>query len=137
MNYYETFIQVAPDCPVTAAVVPVAKGEKKSVPVLEYELLSARPYSLTQEQLLFEVYVRHKGIPPGEVKAHRKKLWNEFFSKPHACLRASSLPKKYGWGVHFNNEGKTAIFPMEGKKYQQLAKSKSVTQLLAMRSKRA
>jgi hypothetical protein len=29
MNYFETFIPVTPDCPVKAAVVPAAKGEKK------------------------------------------------------------------------------------------------------------
>ncbi len=44
MNYYETFIQVAPDCPVQVAVIPRMKGKIKSAPVLEYELLSAQPY---------------------------------------------------------------------------------------------
>jgi hypothetical protein len=41
MNYFETFIQVAPDCPVKAAVVLAAiKGEKQSIAVLEFEMLS-------------------------------------------------------------------------------------------------
>jgi hypothetical protein len=49
MNYFETFIQVAPDCPVKAAVVPAAiKGEKKSIAVLEFEMLSRKPYFYTQ-----------------------------------------------------------------------------------------
>jgi len=28
MNYFDTFIQIAPDCPVQVAVVPAAKGGK-------------------------------------------------------------------------------------------------------------
>lgn len=64
MNYYETFIQVAPDCPVQAAVIPRAKGQNKSVPVLEYELLSAQPYFYTQEEVLFAVHVQRAGIAP-------------------------------------------------------------------------
>ncbi len=136
MNYFDTFIQVAPDCPVKVAVVPVVKGENKSIAVLEYELLSNKPYSYTQEELQFSVHALRKAIPASELKSRRKELWAEFFSKPLACLRASPLPKKYGWGVHFNKEGKIAIYPVESKKYQQYTKSKGVKQLLAMRSQR-
>lgn len=28
------------------------------------------------------------------------------------------LPKKYGWGIHFNSEGKMALVPMESAEYQ-------------------
>jgi len=137
MNYVNTFIQVAPDCPVKAAVIPPARGGKKSIPLLEYEMLSGSPYRFTQEEILFEVHARHKGIPESELKSHRKELWEDFYSKPRACLRASSLPKKYGWGLHFNAEGKTALVPMESLEYRQFASNKNITQLLAMRSKRS
>ena len=40
----DTFVRVAPDCPVTAAVVPVAKANGPTVAVIQYELLTARPY---------------------------------------------------------------------------------------------
>ncbi len=136
-NYYETFIQVAPDCPVSAAVVPVCKGANKSVPVLEYESLTANPYFYTQADLIFAVYLERLAIPPGELESRREALWAEFFSKSHACLRASSLPKRYGWGVHFDKDGKIAIYPMEGNEYRQLAGDTALQQLLAMRSKRA
>jgi hypothetical protein len=137
MNYVNTFIQVAPDCSVDKAVVPPARGEQKTIPQLEYEMLAGSPYVFTQEEILFEVHARHKGIPESDLKAHREELWAEFFSKSRACLRASSLPKKYGWGLHFNAEGKTALVPMESPKYEQLANNRSLTQHLAMRSKRA
>jgi len=136
MNYFDTFIQVAPDCPVKVAVMPVLKGKNKSIAVIEYELLSKKPYSYTQEELQFSVYAIRQGIPASELKSRRKELWTAFFSKSLACLRASPLPKKYGWGLHFNKEGKTAIYPVESKAYQQYTKHTGVKQLLAMRSQR-
>jgi hypothetical protein len=136
MNYFETFTQVAPDCPAKAAVVPAARGEKKSIAVLEFELLSGKPYFYTQEQLQFEVHLRHKGISGSELKSRRNELWAEFFPKPHACLRASSLPMKYGWGAHFDAKGKIGIYAVESKEYQQYAKNKGIKQLIVMRSQR-
>ncbi len=136
-NYYETFIQVAPDCPVSAAVVPAQRGANKTVPVLEYELLTSNPYGYTQEEVLFTVYAERLGLSADELASRRGELWAEFFSKSRACLRASSLPKRYGWGVHFDSEGKIALYPMESDEYQRLAGDGALTQLLAMRSKRA
>ncbi|MBX3053065.1 MAG: hypothetical protein KF753_16400 [Caldilineaceae bacterium] len=137
MNYYETFIRVAPDCPVNAGSVPAPRGANKTVPVLEYELLSGNPYGYTQEELLFTVYAERLGLPADKLTAHRGELWAAFFSKSRACLRASSLPKRYGWGLHFDREGKIALYPVESAEYQRLADDESLTQLLAMRSKRA
>jgi putative transposase len=37
MNYYSTFIRVAPDCVVTEAIVPISKRAQKSIPQIEYE----------------------------------------------------------------------------------------------------
>jgi Family of unknown function (DUF6157) len=115
MNYFETFIQVALDCPAKAAVVPATRGEKKSIAVLEFDLLSGKPYFYTQEELQFDVHLRHEGISVSEPNSRHNEHWAEFFSKPHACLRASSLPKKYGWGVHFGAEGKIGIYAVECK----------------------
>ena len=137
MNYFVTFIQVASDSPVKTAVVPIAKGEKKTIALLEFELLSGKPYFFTQEELQFEVYVRHNNISASELKSRRKELWKEFFSKPHACLRASPLPKKYGWGIYFNAEGKISIYPVESKEYAQYSTNTAIKQHLAMRSQRA
>ena len=41
MNYVEKLIQVAPDSPMQTAIIPTAKEGKKTVAVLEYELLIA------------------------------------------------------------------------------------------------
>lgn len=137
LNYYGTFIQVAPDCPVNAGIVPVQRGAKKTVPVLEYELLTGNPYGYTQEEVLFTVYAERLGLPADELASRRGELWAEFFAQSRACLRASSLPKRYGWGIHFDSEGRIALYPMESDEYQRLAGDAALTQLLAMRSKRA
>lgn len=138
MSYTDTFIQVAADCPVTSGVVPVAKGERKPLHVIQYELLSENPYKYTHEDLIFEVHIRHKSIPKEELETRGNEIRETLFQKKHPCLRASLLPKKYGWGVHHNAEGKIAIYPMESEEYRQFVQSKrgNLQLLTALRSKR-
>lgn len=136
--YQDTFIQIAPDCPATTGVVPVARGETKSIAVIEYELLSRHPYKFTQDELIFEVHIRHKGIPKTEISRRRDAIWKTLFQKPHPCLRASMLPKKYGWGVHYDREGRIAIWAVDSREYAQFTQSKpgGPKLLFAMRNKR-
>jgi Family of unknown function (DUF6157) len=138
MNYHDTFIRVAPDCPVSVAVVPTDRRGEKSIPQIEYELLAENPYTFTQEELLFAVHVGRQGIVEIDLKARRAALWEEFFGKPRACLRASMLPKRYGWGLHFDAEGRVALVATESKEYHALAEGKGVaTVLTALRNRRA
>lgn len=133
MNEYDTFIQIAEDCPVSEAVIPKAKGESKTIPVIQYELLSNHPYRYTQEDVLFEVFAERNQIPETERAAAREK----FFSKGQPCLRTSSLGKRYGWGIHHDAEGKVAIYAVESDEYLKLMNDQSITQCNAMRSKKA
>lgn len=137
MNPVNQFIEIAPDCPAKVAIVPRDKGGRRSIAAIEYELLSGKPYGYTLEELKFATHVRHKQIPPAEVKAHRRRLWDEYFAKPCACMRASPLTKQYGWGAHYDERGKIAIYPVESREYQRLVNDKSVKKFFAMRSKRA
>jgi hypothetical protein len=138
MSYTDTFIRVATDCPATRGVVPVARGDRKPVHVLQYELLSEHPYRYTHEDLLFEVHVRHKAIPADEREARVREIRAELFAKPHSCLRASLLPKRYGWGIHYDRAGRIALYPMESEAYRRFTQEGGGTKLLtAMRSKRA
>jgi hypothetical protein len=138
MGYVDTFIQIAADCPVTCSAVPVTKKESKPAHVIQYELLSQNPYKYNHEELLFEVHIRHKNIPDDELEKRRDEIWEELFQRNHPCLRASMLPKKYGWGVHYNDEGKIALYPMESAEYQRYVKTggDNPKLLYAMRSKR-
>lgn len=133
MNYYDTFIQVAEDCPVSEAIVPKAKGESKTIPVIQYEMISNHPYKYTQEDVLFEVFAARNHISENDRVSAREM----FFSKGQPCLRTSSLGKRYGWGIHHNAQGKVAIYAVESDDYIKLMNDKGIAQVKAMRSKRA
>jgi Family of unknown function (DUF6157) len=135
--YTNTFIQVAPDSPAISAIVPEVKGESKTVAVLEHELLSHHPYTFTNEELIFEVYVRRQGLSDADIQERRQELWDELFSKSHACMRASALTKRYGWGVHYDQHGKMALYPLGSDGYERFVRDTDGLKLLvAMRSKR-
>lgn len=139
-HWTNMFVAVAPDCPVETGVVPVSKREGKPAHIIQYELLADHPYQYTFEEQLFEVYFKHKGYDPDMPEAERKRLRDELLAKSHPCMRASQLPKKFGWGVHYNDEGKIAIYAMESEAYQMLldeARNNELVELqIALRSSR-
>ena len=139
MNYVGTLIAVADDCPVTSSVVPVERGGKQTVATLQYDMIAANPYGLTQEEVLFETWLRRQDMPREPSGAERAELWQRFFAKEQACLRSSPLPKKYGFGLLFDGEGRVALCPMESEEYQRLVAGggDGVKVLKALRSKRA
>src|SRR5690554_6579862 len=101
-NYYNTFITVSDDCPVTAGEIPTSKSEKNTIATLQFDILSQHPYKFTSDDVLFQVYgVRNEIMEAGHEEARQ-----QFFSKGQACFRASPLPKLYGWGVHCDENGK-------------------------------
>lgn len=136
LNYYQTLIALAEDCPAASSVVPEARGGKKTVAVLQYEMLATRPYVYTQEDVLFQTWLDRQELPE-QSEAEIAGLRAEFFAKPQACLRTSPLPKKYGWGLLFNEEGRLALCPAESEEYRELAAGDRVKVVKAMRSKRA
>jgi hypothetical protein len=136
MGYRNTFIAVAPDTTATAGKVPLARGGLKTIALLEYQLISARPYALTQEEIQFAVHVERQNISASVLKVRRAELWEAYFSKPMACMRTSPLPKTYGWGLHFNDQGKVALVPMESAEYRNFLSDPALAQACAMRSKR-
>ena len=132
-NYTGTFIQVAEDCPVTAAEQPPAGGRAPSVAALQYALVSARPYELTSDDVLFDVHATRQGIE-ADARAEAREA---FFAKDQACLRASPLAKRYGWGFHHDGDGRVALVPLGSTEYEALAADPEIKQLRAMRSRRA
>jgi hypothetical protein len=116
-NYYNTFITVSKDCPAERGLIPPEKKNGRTKPEIEYDLLSNRPYTYTQEELLFQTHVLHKGISEEELSERGDEIRAAFFRKPMPCLRASMLPKKYGWGFHFDVEGRIALVARESAVY--------------------
>ena len=137
-NYYNTFITAAPDCHAERGIIPPEKKGGRTKPGIEYDLVADNPYKYTQEELLFQTHVLHKGIPQKELETREEELRSEFFSKSMACLRASMLPKKYGWGLHFDSQGRLALVPRESAEYDRLANGgePGVKVLAAMRNSR-
>ncbi|OFX25372.1 MAG: hypothetical protein A2033_19100 [Bacteroidetes bacterium GWA2_31_9] len=131
-NYFNTFIEIAVDCPVTKAEIPPTKGDKKTVANLQYDLISANPYKYTSDEIIFQLHADRNDISESELEMER----NMFFSKGQPCFRSSPLAKRYGWGIHSNSEGKIAIIAVDSNEYQKLLKDNNLKILKAMRSKK-
>src|SRR5437763_16793461 len=109
MNYFDTLIEVADDCPTKKAQVPLARGGKKTKAVVEYEILVKHPYSHTEEDIAFETYAVLHDIPKDLWPKERKK----FLSKGLTHLRVSALLKSYGWGIRNNVGGYIEMMAVE------------------------
>ncbi|WP_427868642.1 DUF6157 family protein [Leucobacter luti] len=131
-NYANTFIRVAPDCPAATGEIPPERAGGPSVARLQFELASERPHELTSDDLLFTVHALRNAVPDADRDAAR----SAFFAKSQACLRASPLPKRYGWGVHHDAEGRIALVARGTAEYERLAADPELKQLDAMRSSR-
>lgn len=131
-NYVDTMIEVAPDCPAAGGEVPPV-GRARTVASLQYDLITAHPYELTSDDVLFEVYALRNDIAESDRPAERER----FFAKDQACLRSSPLGKRYGWGVHHDGAGRVALVPVGSAEYQALVADAALTHVKAMRSKRA
>jgi hypothetical protein len=131
-NYKDTFIEVAEDCPSTFGEKPPVKGDTKTVANIQYDLVHQNPYKFTSDEVFFQVYAQRNDLAASEYQAARE----QFFSKGQPCFRASPLTKRYGWGVHSDQDGKVALYGRETPEYQKLAQDKSLKVVKAMRSAR-
>ena len=130
-NYFNSFITVADDCPVSVAEVPPQKTEK-TVANIEYEMIKNHPYQYTSDEVLFQVFVVKNNVSDTEWNTEKER----FFSKGQPCFRSSPLTKRYGWGIHFDAEGKVALYAVESDEYNHLSQNKNLKMLKAMRSKK-
>ena len=130
-NYYNTFIAVAPDCPRDTAEAPPER-KHKTIARRQYERLVGNPYEYTSDDVIFSVYADRDEIPESE----RDEAREEYFQKGRACLRSSPLAKRYGWGFHFDEDGKVALYAVESAEYRKYHGDKRLNQLIAMRSSR-
>lgn len=129
-NYETAFIAVADDCPANTGEVPPMKGDKKSIANIQFEILKKNPYKYTSDDVLFQVFAQKNDLTENELTEARA----AYFSKGQACLRASPLTKRYGWGVHHNEEGKIAIYACESPEYEQFMNNDTIKVYKAMRS---
>nr|WP_294929806.1 DUF6157 family protein [uncultured Flavobacterium sp.] len=129
-NYENTFIEVAEDCPAIVGEIPKMKGDTKTVAAIQFEIIRKNPYKFTSDDVLFQVFADKNDLTKSEHTAARE----QFFSKGQACLRASPLTKRYGWGIHNNKEGKIALYGVETPEYQKFLKDENLKVVKAMRT---
>lgn len=135
MGYIDTFISVAEDCKATTGQAPPSRPGQPTVAAIQYAMLSAQPGRWDQEDVLLASAPGVRGrddIPAGELA----RLRNEYFAQPRACLRASPLPKTYGWGLHYDGQGRITLHGVDTTGYERWAQDASVQPLRAMRSSR-
>jgi len=131
-NYSDTFIEIAEDSKQNIAEPPPLSEKSKTIARLQYEMLLNNPYKYTSDDVLFSVFAIKNGIADAELVKSRE----EYFSKGQPCFRASPLTKRYGWGIHSDNNGKIAMYGVESEEYREFLDDNSTTKVKAMRSSR-
>jgi hypothetical protein len=136
-NCFNTFIRVAEDCPASTGEEPQLRGGNPTVATLQFAMIAGAPYKYTSDDVVFATSAPGRALDAKATKKERSLAREAFFSKGQACMRASPLGKRFGWGVHADAEGRVAIYAVDSKRYQALAADHGMTQVRAMRSKRA
>ena len=136
-NCFNTFIRVAEDCPARTGEEPPLRAGQPTVACLQYGMIAKAPYKYTSDDVIFATSAPGRELDANTTKAEKRAAREAFFSRGQACMRASSLGKRFGWGVHADGEGRIAIYAVDSKRYQALARDPNLAQVRAMRSKRA
>jgi hypothetical protein len=136
VGYANTFIAVAEDCPATAGEVPPGRASRVTVATTQYAMLVGAPGRWTQEdvQLASSPEVRGRDDLSNE---ELERLRQVYFARPRACLRASPLPKTFGWGLHYDADARITLHACDSEEYARLSSDPTLNQLRAMRSSRA
>jgi hypothetical protein len=129
-NYFNSFIAIADGCPTAKGEVPPQKGDTKTAANIQFDLISKHPYKYTSDDVLFQVYADKNGLTKSEHKDARA----VYFSKGQPCMRTSALTKRYGWGIHYNSEGKIALYPADSAEYKNFMKDETLKIIKAMKS---
>ncbi|MBR0684957.1 hypothetical protein JQ594_03460 [Bradyrhizobium manausense] len=135
-NCFDTFIRVAEDCPARFGEEPPPRAGRPTVAGLQYAMIANAPYRYTSDDVIFATSAHGRELGAKVTKSERTAARSAFFSRGQACMRASGLGKRYGWGVHADSEGRIAIYAVDSKRYQALSRDSKLTQTRAMRSKR-
>ena len=136
MGYTNTFLSVAADCGAETGEVPPSRATGPTVAAVQFTLLSSAPGRWTQEDVLLLSSPEVRGRDDLD-EAELERLRAEYFSKDRACLRASPLPKSFGWGLHYDAEGRITLHAVDSPDYARLSQDPSLKQLKAMRASRA
>jgi hypothetical protein len=109
---------------------PVKKKGEDTNATIQYQMIKHNPYKYSSDDVIFYCYVVKNNIE----KDKEDKVRTLFFSKGQPCMRSSPLTKRYGWGVHYDKDGKIAIFGADSPEYEKFSKDKTLKVIKAMKS---
>lgn len=140
VDYLDTFIAVADDSRATRGTAPPDTGVNPSVAARTFRMVAEHPYGFTSGDVIFAVFADRRGVPEQERASARR----EFYARSQACLRASDLGRRYGWGIHADADGQVALVGVETPAYAEFAYGKCrsasgapITVTKAMRNSRS
>lgn len=135
-NVYNTFIRVAEDCSARTGEPPPPRGGNPTVASLQYQMIAAAPYKHTSDDVVFATSARGRELDAKATRQERSVARDAFFSRGQACLRASGLGKRFGWGIHADAAGRVALYAVDSERYRAFERDPNVAQTRAMRTKR-
>lgn len=128
------FVAVADDCPAASATEPPERPGGPTLARLQFYLLTVEPYRHTLDELDWAVHLARIPVPEDARAAARDAL----LAKGRPCMRASPLTKLYGWGAHYDDEGRIGLHALGSERYRALATgADGVKVTKAMRTRRA
>lgn len=135
MKITNRFVSVCEDSKAMISKIPPIKegAQERTIARLHYDLLHDRPYHYDMDSFGFEVFCLKNNID----EADRADHFEAFIAKGQPCMRCSPLTKTYGFGAHYNEDGKISIFPMQSDEYAKMLADKNIKIEKAMRNKRA
>src|SRR5258705_3970075 len=83
-NCFDTFIQVAEDCPARTGEEPPARAGNPTVAGLQYRMIAEAPYMYTSDDVIFPTSAPGRHLDPKATKKCRGLARDEVFSQGHA-----------------------------------------------------
>jgi len=117
VDYFNTFIAVAPDSTATCGIIPPGGATSDTVAARMWRMIAESPYEFTSADVIFSVYADRAKI----AEVDRPGARAEYFSVGRACLRSSELGRRYGWGIHADPVGHVALYPVGTREYAAFA----------------
>lgn len=113
----EELIKISEDSPTDKSLRPENEG---TVEYIKFQVLIDSPYKYTEKEFFEEVHFNRR---------RKKHLKVETY-----LLKRAGLAKRYGWGIHINEDKKIALVPCDSAKYIALLNDPTVKKSKAYRN---
>jgi len=113
----EELIIISEDSPTDKSLRPDNEG---TVDYIKFQVLSESPYKYTEKEFFEEVHFKRR---------KKKHLRVETYS-----LKRVGLAKRYGWGIHINEDKRIALVPCDSEQYIALLNDPTVKKSKAYRN---